>query len=138
MWPAPIFQFSDMARECNKVPHPCPKKQFFEYSKHRDFLKSCSFYQPVVFLVKVVIYRNIILGKYRVGRKSRTKDLRVVWGKQCKKSGIKHPFFSLNVSVTITFRFGWFQSKFIFCFNLPLICFKFFGARLKAHPVYCL
>ena len=57
-------------------------------------------------------------------------------GKQCKKSGIKHPFFSLNVLVTITFRFGWFQSKFIFSFNLPLICFKFFGAQLTAHPVF--
>ena len=40
------------------------------------------------------------------------------------------------MSFTTTFRFGWFQSKFIFSFNLPLICFKFFGARLTAHPVY--
>ena len=30
-----------------------------------------------------------------------------------------------------------FQSKFIISFNLPLICFKFFGARLTAHPAFC-
>ena len=40
------------------------------------------------------------------------------------------------MSVAIIFRFGWFQSKFIFSFNLPLICFKFFGERLTAHPVH--
>ena len=45
-------------------------------------------------------------------------------------------FFSLNVSLTITFKFGWFQLKFIFSFNFPLIFFKFFGARLTAHSVY--
>ena len=71
-----------------------------------------------------------------MGRKSRTKDLREEWWEQCKKSGIKDPFFSLNVSVTITFRFDWFQSKFIFSFNLPLICTKFFGAQLTAHSVH--